>query len=268
MKKRNIIIIIIIALIIVIVAFIIFRNVQLGYNKISMIYDKEEGSQTIELGVPKLSFMKKENDKSYSYKNIRSNKVLNNEVKSYLNTMEKIECNDTTYYYDSKNDFTIINFSINDHILYNTISYEVRYGNYCFNLQMDKYSKKMGGIKRYHTLNDEAIKLSEDTEFIPRLVVGFLDDVDLDSRTFTASLYAYYLTPISNNWESLKRKELEKSSGIYEIKGDKLYYTRTSIEQKSDDIDIPETSIFEIKDKKLVLLDNYLSKYDNNVILK
>ena len=41
MKKRNIIIIIIIALIIVIFAFIIFRNVQLGYNKISMIYDKE-----------------------------------------------------------------------------------------------------------------------------------------------------------------------------------------------------------------------------------
>ena len=62
MKKK---IILISTLVIIILTVIIFRNIQLGYNKISIIYDKENGSQTIELGIPKFSFMKKENDKRF-----------------------------------------------------------------------------------------------------------------------------------------------------------------------------------------------------------
>lgn len=41
---------------------------------------------------------------------------------------------------------------------------------------------------------------------------------------------------------------------------DKLYYTRTNIKLKDSDIDIPKTSVFKIKDQKLILIDNYLSK--------
>ena len=76
MKKKKSIFII--TLIIIILTFIIFRNIKLGYNKISFIYDMKKDSQIIELGVPKFSFMGKESDKSYSYKNIRNNKIFRN----------------------------------------------------------------------------------------------------------------------------------------------------------------------------------------------
>lgn len=264
MKKK---IILISTLVIIILTVIIFRNIQLGYNKISIIYDKENGSQTIELGIPKFSFMKKENDKSYSYKNIRNNGVLAREVKLYLNTLTKLKCNDTTYYYDDKNDFTIIDYSIKNRILYNTISYEVRYGDYCFSSKMNEYANILGGIKRFYTYNDK-ISLSEDKEFTPLLVVSFLDDINMEKQKFTATLEVRYLTPMPNEWKVVSRKEIEKSTGTYEIKDGKLYYTRANIELKAEDIDIPKTSVFEIKNQQLILVDNYLSKYDNNVILK
>ena len=264
MKKTKIIFII---LIIIILAVIILLNIPLGYNKISTIYDNENESQTIELGIPKLSFMKKENGKNYSYKNIRSNRILVKEIKSYLNTLNKVNCNDTTYYYDDKNKFTIINYSVKKHILYNTISYEVRYGDYCFSKKMDEYADILGGIKRFHTLNPN-VSLSKDKTFTPLLVVGFLDDINMDKKEFIATMEVRYLTPLPNEWKVVSRKDIEKSTGTYEIKDNKLYYTRTNIELKSDDIDIPKTSVFEIKDKKLILIDNYLSKYDKNVILK
>lgn len=263
MKKKFIILFIIV--LILVSLFLIFKSIPLGYDK-KVLTNKKDFE--VELGIPKLSFMKKENDNSYSYKNLRGNKVLKKEIKSYLNTLDKLKCNNTTYYYDNKKDFTIINYDVKAKILYNTISYEVRKGNYCFNLKMNEYSKKIDGIKRYHTLNGEGFKLSEDTKFTPRLVVGFLDDVDLDSKAFTASLHAYYLTPSENSWKVVYRKELETSSGTYEIKGDELYYKREEINQKSEDINIPEVSVFKIEDGKLLLVDNYLSNYEENVILK
>ncbi len=264
MKRKKLIFII---TLVIIIAVIIFRNIQLGYNKISIIHDKENGSQTIELGIPKFSFMKRENDRSYSYKNIRNNEVLAKEVNSYLNTLTKLECNDTTYYYDNKNDFTIINYSIKNRILYNTISYEVRYGDYCFSSKMNEYADILGGIKRFRTYNDK-VSLSEGKEFTPLLIVSFLDDIDMENHKFTATLEVRYLTPLPNEWKLISEKEIEKSTGTYEIKDGKLYYTRVNIEQKAEDIDIPKTSVFEIKNQQLILVDNYLSKYDNNVILK
>lgn len=254
-------------LVILLITFLVFKFMHLGYNKVSIIYDQENGSQTVELGVPKLSFMAKENDKSYSYKNIRGNKTLKKEVKSYLNTLDKLKCNNTNYYYDKKNDFTIINYSVKNNILYNTISYEVRYGNYCFYKKMNEYAKKLGGISRYHTLND-SYSLSEDKEFSPILVVSFLDSIDIKNQKFTATMKVDYLSPIPNVRKYVSRKELEQSSGTYEIKDNKLYYTRINIEKKAEDVDIPKTSIFEIKDQKLILIDNYFSNYENEVILK
>ena len=74
MKKKKLLIIIPVGMILLII--IILKTLPLGYDIESMIYDRTDGSQTVELGVPKLSFLKKENDRSYSYKNIRGNKIL------------------------------------------------------------------------------------------------------------------------------------------------------------------------------------------------
>ena len=58
------------------------------------------------------------------------------------------------------------------------------------------------------------------------------------------------------------------SSGTYEIKDDKLYYYRENIEQQSDDINIPKVSVFKIEGNTLILQDNYLEKYQKNIIFK
>jgi hypothetical protein len=116
MKKKRMLVIGIVILVLVIIYFI-FRNIYFGFSIEHNIYDKTNGSQTVELGIPKFSFFKQENDKSYSYKNIRSNKVLTKEIKEFLNTLEHISCNNTTYYYDSKNKFSIIDYSIKNHYI-------------------------------------------------------------------------------------------------------------------------------------------------------
>ena len=102
--KRKILIIVVVLL----VLYLIFRIIPFGFTKKSFTYDLSDGKQTVILGVPRLSFLGRENDRSYSYKNVRGNNVLKKEVKDFLNTLEKIECNDTTYYYDKDNNFTVI----------------------------------------------------------------------------------------------------------------------------------------------------------------
>lgn len=259
MKKKTIFII----LLILLLSILVFKNLKLGYYLDNNIYD--EGK--ISLGVPKLSFMKKVNEKNYSYKNIRNKNILKKEVTDYLNSLDKIKCNNTTYYFDKKNNFTIIDYSIKNYILYNNISYDVRYGNYCFNKLVNEYAKKLGGIKRYHTLGGK-FSLSPDKEFTPMLRISFLSDVDMKKEKFEATMKVEYLTPIPNVWDRVSRKEIEESSGIYEIKDNKLYYTRTNFEKKSDDTYIPETSVFEIQNENLILIDNYLDDYSKNITLK
>ena len=119
--KRKILIIVVVLL----VLYLIFRMIPFGFIKKSFTYDLSDGKQTVILGVPRLSFLGRENDRSYSYKNVRGNNVLKKEVKDYLNTLKKVKCNDTTYYYDKDNNFTVINYSIKNNILYNTITYDV-----------------------------------------------------------------------------------------------------------------------------------------------
>lgn len=266
MKKKKLLIIIPVGMILLII--IILKTLPLGYDIESIIYDMTDGSQTVELGVPKLSFLKKENDRSYSYKNIRGNKILKKEVNAFLNTLEKTKCNNTTYYYDKENDFTIINYSVKNNVLYNTISYQIRYGDYCHQQESSKISEKLGGLARLHTMNGEGIKLSPDKEFTPRLVVTFLDSYDKEAKKYQAELTAYYLTESEEGRDKLQGKTLEKSTGTFEIKEDKLYYTRTEITEKSSDITIPEVAVFEIENKELKLIDNYLSTYADEVILK
>ena len=58
---------------------------------------------------------------------------------------------------------------------------------------------------------------------------------------------------------------LEDSSGTFEIKGNELIYFREKINKES--IDVPNKSVFKIKDKKLILEDNYLYDYIDVVVL-
>lgn len=265
--KKKIIIILIVIFSILILGIVVLKNLYLGYDIEHIIYDKNDISQNVDICVPKLSFMKKENDKSYSYKNIRGNKLLNKEIKSYLNTLSKIECNQTTYYYDKKNDFTIVNYSVKNHILYNTISYEVRYGNYCSTIKLNEYSKKLDGLRRYHTLNGGKVYLNEDWD--SKIEVLFLDGVANSSKNyeFRVNLKIYHYKRKSD--KEFYTYVLEDSIGGFEIKDDKLYYYRTDISESSGDIKIPDISIFKIEDGKLTLMDNYLKNYyDKDIVLK
>lgn len=257
-KKRCILLSIVF---IIFLAVIMLKTVYLGYD----IFKKKD-TKTVELGIPKLSFIKKLNDRSYSFKNIRGEKVLKKEVTAFLNTLDKQKCNHTIYYYDKENDFTIVDYEIKNNFLYHTISYEVRYGSYCYQQKLNEYTKKLGGLMKFHTLYGRGIHFPVNEVVTPRLVVTFLDRVDLKKQETIAELQAYYLTP--NSGKNVNRKELETSSGTYEIKGNRLYYTRTEISQKSDDIVIPKVSVFELREKELILLDNYLSKYEQQIVLK
>ena len=64
-----------------------------------------------------------------------------------------------------------------------------------------------------------------------------------------------------------ERRILEDSTGTIEIKDNKLYYYRNEIKETT--LELPEVSIFEIgEDGYLTLTNNYLSKYQKEIILK
>ena len=210
----------------------------------------------IRLGVPKFSFLIKNNDTNYSFKNLRGNNGLINEQKSFLNTLTHLTCNNTNYYYDSDADVTIIDYSVKENIIYNTISYTVRDGNYCNAKELEEYYNKIGGISTFKVLDAEDSSLE----------VYFLPDVK-KSKTkneWVASLQIYYEVDKSKH----KFITLEDSSGKFEIQNDVLIYYRTKINEESKDIEIPNVSNFIIKNKKLILKDNYLSNYEREILLK
>ncbi|MDD2518818.1 MAG: hypothetical protein PHG18_02905 [Bacilli bacterium] len=264
--RKFIIIRVLVCLLLLLLSIIICRNIDFGFNIEHNIYDMTNGSQIVELGIPKFSFFRQENDKSYSYKNIRSNKVLTKEVKSFLNTLEPINCNDTTYYYDSKNNFSIIDYSIKNYYIYNTISYRVVDRNYCTTIKMQEYSEKLGGLKRYHYLNGGNISFYEDWD--SKFEIAFLDNSYYSNGTYELKATLKVIFYKRKTDKSANTIILEESSGDFEIKDDKLYYYRKEIKGSSNEITVPEVSVFEIKDQKLILIDNYLSKYEENIILK
>lgn len=265
-REKNIFnIILCLVLLCLIIIYLLFRNIFLGYEIKTVNY--EHSKRNINIGVPKLSFFIKNRDRSYSFKNFRSSNIIENEIKKYLKAQKYLHCNDTIYYYNEKDDFSIINYSIKNHFFYTTVSYEIVDKNYCFTKQSSEYAKKLNGAMRFHTLNAEGFSLSKDKVFTPRLVVMFLDNVDISKQEFLASLEVRYLAPIFGEWNKISNKVIEKSDGVYEIKDDKLYYYRTKISEKTNDINIPEVSVFKIIDGKLILIDNYLTKYNQDIIL-
>lgn len=264
-KKKMTTILIPIIIFIIIILILLFKNIFLGYEIKTLNYKHSAESRDIKIGIPKLSFMTKNNDRSYSFKNLRSSHVLETEIKKYLKELKYLSCNDTIYYYDEDNDISIINYSVKDKILYSTISYEIADGDYCYSKKLSEYSLKLGGLKKYHSMND---KISYYEDWDSKLSILFLDGGDNSNKEyeFKATMKVMYY----------KRKDelsayyytLEESSGNIEIKENKLYYYRTAIKEQADDINIPEVSVFLIKDASLILIDNYLSDYETEIILK
>ena len=264
-NKKRIILIVIIALLSI--SGIILNNISYGYTIKKVHYLHAGIDKDIHIGIPKTSFMMKYNDKSYSFKNFRNKNVLENEIKKYLKTLKYLSCNDTIYYYNEADDFSITAYSVDNHILYKNITYTIANGDYCESGKLNEYSAKLGGLKKFHSMN---AKYSFNDSWNNLLTVLFQDGYSDENGMvyeFRAKLKIQYLTRIDN--EKANYKTLEESIGDYEIKDDKLYYYRTKILDKSDDMNIPEVSVFKIEDQKLLLVDNYLVKYyDEQIVLK
>lgn len=241
--------------IVIILIIIFFKLIPFGYDVVPLRYNHFE-DKLIRLGVPKFSFLIKNNDTNYSLKNLRGKNVLINEQKNFLNTLSTLTCNNTNYYYDYDADITIIDYSVRGNFIYNTISYTVYDGNYCNAKEIEEYNNKIGNISTFKVLD----ALDSD------LKVYFLPDVEKGKtkNEWTASLKVYY------EIDKIKHKyiTLEDSSGKFEIQNEELIYYRTKINEKSDDIKIPNVSNFVIKNKKLILKDNYLSNYEQSIVLK
>ena len=220
--------------IVLILIIIFFKLIPFGYDVVPLRYNHFE-DKLIRLGVPKFSFLIKNNDTNYSLKNLRGKNVLINEQKNFLNTLSTLTCNNTNYYYDYDADTTIIDYSVRGKFIYNTVSYTVYDGNYCNAKEIEEYNNKIGNIFAFKVL----------------------DALDSDLKVY------YEIDKIKHKYITL-----EDSSGKFEIQNEELIYYRTKINEKSDDIKIPNVSNFVIKNKKLILKDNYLSNYEQSIVLK
>ena len=238
--------------IIFIVSIVLYKLIPFGYDIEHVRYNHTE-DKLINLGVPKFSFLMKNNENSYSYKNFRGKSVLTSEIKSYLNTLKHISCNNTTYFYDDDANITIVDYSVKGNIIYNTISYNIRNGNYCNDWQIKEYSKILGNLNTFHTLYTEKSNLM--VFFLPSL------KIENNKNEWIATLDVYY-----NDGKT--KKIIERSSGTFEIINDELIYYRTKIMEHEDNIDIPNVSTFVIKEQKLILKENYLKDYEKSITLK
>lgn len=261
-KKKIMIIIILFSLIII---TIILKNISFGYTIKKVYYNHANKNSYINVGVPKTSFLMKYHDKSYSFKNFRNASILENEIKQYLISLDYLTCNDTIYYYNSKDKYSITAYAVEKHLLYNNITYTIADGDFCYMDKLSEYTEKLGGLKKIHSMNN-TYSLEENWKNL--LVVKFVDGLSNDRQTlyeFKANLKIEYVSRIS--YKKTTTIVLEDSTGNFEIKDDKLYYYRTSVTSKSKDINIPEVSTFKIDNHQLVLLDDYLNKYYNKQII-
>ena len=231
---------------------IFFKLIPFGYNIEHPRYTHTE-NKMINLGVPKFSFLMKNNENSYSYKNFRGKSVLKSELKSYVNTLEHISCNNTTYFYDSDANITIIDYDVKGNIIYSTISYNIRNGNYCNEWQIKEYSKRLGALNTFRTLYAEDSNLA--IYFLPSLKISD------NKNKWVATLDIYY------NDGKIK-KVIEKSSGKFEIINNELIYYRDKIIDHENNIEVPNVSAFVIKKQKLILRENYLKDSENGITLK
>ena len=254
-----------------ILIMVILKNISFGYSIKKIHYNHT--NRNIKLGIPKGSFFIKNNDRSYLMRNLRSANIIENETKRYLKTLKYSSCNDTIYYYDETNHFSIINYGIKNNVLFSTLSYEIVEEDYCLIKKMEEYGNKLGFLKGFHTLNGGAIDMTKTGEYLEILFQDGYDDLkEQDSKpeiyNFKAELKAIYYKHIERIKEGKDPEMiiLEDSIGRFEIKEDKLYFYRESIIESH--IQIPEVSVFKLEDHKMYLIENYLSNYSEEIVLK
>ena len=247
---------------------VITKNIGTGYILEKVHYN--HANRDITIAVPRGSFFLKNNDRSYLIRNIRGSNIIENEIKKYLKTLKYSNCNDTIYYYNEDDDFSIINYGIKNSVLFSTLTYEIVEHDYCLVKKMEDYSKKLNGLQRFHLLGDGKIDFNEKGNV---LEVFFLDGYDENETisevyNFKAEMKVMYYKDVENIQKDKKvdMTVLEDSIGSFEIKGDKLYYFREKI--KESKIKLPEVSVFRLESGKMYLIENYLSKYQKEIVLK
>lgn len=247
-KQMNQKLFLILIFFVLIASILLFKLIPFGYDVIHTRYLHNE-NKLINLGIPKFSFWMKNQENSYSYKNLRGKQILESEIKSYLNTLTKVSCNQTTYYYDDSTDTTVIEYNVTGNMLYNTITYHIRNGNYCDTLLLKEIKEKIGPLNTFRTLYSENSNLH----------IYFLPSVIMNETGYSlkATLNIYFNSNL-----------LEQSEGTFEIQDQKLIYYRTNIQKQDLTIKIPNVSTFIIKEQKLILEENYLKEYEKGIILK
>lgn len=235
------------------VGFVLYKLLPFGYDVVpTRFYHNTD--KVVYLGVPKFSFYFQNNDTNYSYKSLRGKSVLQSEVKNYLNSLDHISCNSTTYYYDSVTDTTIVDYYVASNLLYSTISYTVRNGNYCNEMERLELREKLGNLNTFRTLYTDN----------SNLIIYFLPEIHIQDgkNVYSATMKIYWLS------SSNESHVLEESKGTFQMNGDELVYYREEITKQDESITIPNVSTFVVKNQKLILKDNYLDPYENNIILK
>lgn len=256
--------VLILILLVVVVLLLLFVNHSFGYYEDEIIYEKEQGSQTIVLGVPKYSMAGNYGMYSYTYKNFRSKKILEEEISDYLSTLNERTYNGVKYYYNMDNDYSIYEYEVKPSFIYNTVSYKVREGDYAGSMVLNDYKKYLKYMKIFRSFNGGTINLNDD--FDTKITGTFKDDFSKDKNgnyVFNATIKILNYKKINN--EKAEVYTLENSTGSYHIENGKLYYTRSDTKSDYDDLNIPKKSVFTIQeDGSLILDDNYLKDYYSN----
>lgn len=266
-------------IILLILSFVLYQKVYLGYKLIEVSFPNTSFERTIKLGVPKSTFMMKQNDKSYSFKSIRSKHIIESEIKDYLKTLKYLSCNNTVYYYDEENNFSIINFEVRDNFFYRTISYNLGNGNYCEYKEISELEEVID-IHTIYTMNlgenfyskDKIIAEFTITDGIgifdnstDNTIVGILKIVKLNDPNNENENEIKDYRYIEKNIGKDKLHIFEESTGSIELKDNKVIYYRKNIINTDKELEIPNVLIFNIKNRKLILENNFL---DEELILK
>lgn len=253
-KKLRIKYILLIILLLFILITIIFKYISFGYSIKEYIYN----NSIIKIGIPQGSFNVKNNDRSISFKNLRSKLIVKEEMKNYLKTLDYLTCNDTIYYYDNENNISIINYKVKEFLLFSKIDLLIDNDDYCYNQKINDYGKLIDN-------NNYGMNVSR------KIVNGKLEDIE--------GRISYVIFLDSDNKKDFKinvkvllqhntySETLEESRGTFEIRNNKYIYVRDEIIKEDKRIKIPTVSSFKIENKKLILENNYLSKYTDKVIL-
>jgi len=124
MKKNQKLILILITAIIV--GYVVFTYLPLGLQKY-----KSEGNN-ITFNIPSFSIFEEECCMtSANFKSIRNTYSIKKEIEKELENYEKLNCDNKTYYYDRKQDFTIVEYNVENGFIFNKFNITFSKGEFC-----------------------------------------------------------------------------------------------------------------------------------------